>query len=98
IEFTNTANKKPLQRRLLVCCILVLLNIEGNIPCLRARPAHFVGNLPDDPSVERCFSCPPCPSFIRISALGPPEAASSSVNGWAAHFSRRLPTRRLKTC
>jgi hypothetical protein len=34
-EFTTTIENNPL-----------LTQVEGNFPRLRARPAHFVGNLP----------------------------------------------------
>jgi hypothetical protein len=29
--------------------MVVLLNIEGNFSCLRAKPAHFSGHLPISP-------------------------------------------------
>jgi hypothetical protein len=45
-EFTKTMHREWLQRRLPKRSMAVLLNIEGKISTLRAKPAHLVGHLP----------------------------------------------------
>jgi Peptidase family S51 len=46
LELPKTLHRLRLQRRFLSRSMVVLFKIEGNFPCLRARSAHMVGNLP----------------------------------------------------
>ena len=52
LELPKTLHRLRLQRRFLSRSMVVLFKIEGNFPCLRARSAHMVGNLPVKPVSE----------------------------------------------
>jgi hypothetical protein len=45
-EFTGTIQNDPHLKRFLSSPMVVLLNIQGNCSCLRAKAAHFSGHLP----------------------------------------------------
>ena len=46
------------RRRFLSRSMVVLFKIEGNFPCLRARSAHMVGNLPTPSPSVLCTRSP----------------------------------------
>jgi hypothetical protein len=45
-EFTKTVRGDSLLERLSIQSMVVLLKIEGNCSCLRAKVAHMLGHLP----------------------------------------------------
>jgi hypothetical protein len=45
-EFTKTGRGASLLERIFIRSMVVLLKIEGNCSCLRAKVAHMVGHLP----------------------------------------------------
>jgi len=45
-ELTKTVRGDSLLERLSIRSMILLLKIEGNLPCLRAKVAHMVGYLP----------------------------------------------------
>jgi hypothetical protein len=45
-EFTKTVRGASLLERIFIRSMVVLLKIEGNCSCLRAKVAHMVGHLP----------------------------------------------------
>ncbi len=52
-EFTKTVRGASLLERIFIRSMVVLLKIEGNCSCLRAKVAHMVGHLPRGQWSER---------------------------------------------
>ncbi|HEX4713839.1 MAG TPA: hypothetical protein VH164_02825, partial [Ktedonobacteraceae bacterium] len=45
-QFTDFGKSIPDGKRLFQETRVLMLKIEGDFPCLRARSAHFIGHLP----------------------------------------------------
>jgi hypothetical protein len=88
LELPKTLHRLRLQRRFLSRSMVVLFKIEGNFPCLRARSAHMVGNLPPTPLrttefapaislSKRPATSIASPTPTSASGYGPPATATS---------------------
>ena len=86
-EFTKTVRGASLLERIFIRSMVVLLKIEGNCSCLRAKVAHMVGHLPAAEqwtcSLHRTESSQPSPPSGDCQPPQPAAAGSkASVSSW----------------
>jgi hypothetical protein len=80
LELPKTLHRLRLQRRFLSRSMVVLFKIEGNFPCLRARSAHMVGNLPPTPLRTTEFA--PAISLSKRPATSIASPTPTSASGY----------------